>query len=157
MNSPRRAAQIPDLDTNGNLPFGKPCVSLEVLENARSRFTWNSKRRSLWGSLMRAIAFLAAAGVERLVLAGSFFSSKQEPQDVDGYWVDGPSVDPDKLAEVTPDLTALREAMKREYGVDFLVCRPGGPEGPQAQSFDQFFQVDKGGNPRGILLVNIQR
>ena len=73
--------RIPWFDKNGNLPPGVHHATLEEIEK---RFTWNSKRLSLFRSLKRALRNFAAAGVRRVWIDGSFVTMKQEPKDVDG-------------------------------------------------------------------------
>lgn len=142
---------IPDFDANGNLPPGVFRVSLKDIED---RFTCNRTRRRLFNGLKRALAILAAAGVRRVWVNGSFVTAQGHPNDIDGCWEYRPSVDVDKLDPVFLATDPPRAAMKREYGVDFSIAGTrlidaGG------QTVQEFFQVDKNGNRRGILLVEI--
>lgn len=148
-----RAGGIPEFDDNGNLPPGVYHVSLAEIER---RFTWNQRRRLLFGGLRRALASLARGGVRWVWIDGSFVTAKEEPSDVDGCWEPGPPEDEDKLDEVLLDIWPPRVAMKRKYGVDFLVAGMRlRDKAAQGRTVEEFFQRDQRGNAKGILLVEI--
>lgn len=147
----KRCARIPDFDENGNLPPGLFLVSLD---DVKARFTWNRRRRILFGGLTEAIANLAAAGVRRVWIDGSFTTAKEEPADIDGCWDYSVEVDVDALDPVFLDVNPPREAMKLRYGVDLLVAGMR-MEDAEFQRVEDFFQSDRDGNPRGILVVEI--
>jgi hypothetical protein len=152
--SAHRGRAIPDCDHNGNLPPGIHRAALEDLDT----FAWNARRRDLLGGLRRALAALAAAGVRRVWIDGSFVTSKPNPNDVDGCWEYGPWVDVNKLDPVFLRIRPPREDMRSKYGVDFLIS--GTPlRDPEAHGrpVEEFFQVDEDGNPKGILLIEIQQ
>ncbi len=120
------------------------------------RFGWNETRRRLCEGLGRAVANLADAGVKKVWIGGSFVSSKDDPNDVDGCWDYVPAVDASKLDPVFLGTAPPRSAMKRTYGVDFLVSwrRLVDPEAEGATVLE-FFQKDQDGNPKGILLLEL--
>jgi hypothetical protein len=145
---------IPAFDHNGNLP---PGVYRTTMAEIATRFAWNEKRRRLSEGLGRALANLAAAGVKEVWIAGGFVSSKDEPNDVDGCWDYTPAaLDVSKLDPVFLDTAPPRDAMKRAYGVDFLISwrRLADPEAHGATVLE-FFQKDQDGNPKGILLLKL--
>lgn len=149
----RRPGGIPDFDSNGNLPPGIYHVSMAEIERS---FTWNETRRVLFRGFTRALANLSRAGVRRVWIDGSFVTSKDEPQDVDGGWEPGPPEDEDRLDAVFLDLWSGRQAMRRKYGVDFLVAGMRLQDRvAQGRTVEEFFQADRRGNPKGILLVEI--
>ena len=93
---------------------------------------------------------LQAAGVQKIWIDGSFVTSKKEPNDVDGCWeyterVDLGRIDPVFLAE-------SRAPMKGKYGVElfpaFVI------EAGSGLPFPKFFQVNRDGEPKGILVVS---
>lgn len=144
---------IPGFDRNGNLPPGVYQVSLREIEG---RFTWNSKRKELFDGLQSAVDNLAAAGVEKIWVDGSFVTHKAEPNDIDGCWEPNQAIDEDTLDPVFLVTMAPRLAMKRKYGVDFMIAGTrlfdaGG------ERVEDFFQEDKEGNPKGILLLEIEQ
>ncbi len=147
----QRSKGIPDFDGNGNLPPGVYRVSLE---DVKVRFTWNKRRRLLFDGLAAAVGNLVAAGVATVWIDGSFTTSKEKPGGIDGCWDYSPAVDVDALDPVFLDINPPREAMKRKYGVDFLVSGIR-LEDATFQTVEEFFQSDRDGNPRGILVVEI--
>lgn len=142
---------IPGFDAYGNLPPGLHRVTLEEI---RIRFTWNTKRKRLFGGLIRALKNLAQAGVKKVWIDGSFVTDKNAPADIDGCWEYQQSVDVNKLDRVFLDFNAPRTSMKKKYGVDFLISTVSLLDG-QGKTVLEFFQQDRDGNQKGILLVEI--
>ena len=141
---------IPPFDASGNVP---PGIHLVALKDVEGRLVWNRERQTLFGGLTRALGNLAAAGVRRVVIAGSFASSRPHPRDVDGFWMYEPCVDLQDLDPALRDEVAPRRAMKTRFGVDFLICWTGW-DGPEARGLIRFFARDQDGNPRGLLLLH---
>lgn len=139
---------IPDFDENGNLPPGVYEVSLQDIE---SRFTWTDRRKELFEGLKRAIDNLIKANVQKVWLDGSFVTSKDDPNDIDGCWQADKDVDADLLDSVFLDMSPPREAMKKKYGVDFLISGVQISDSP-GNTTEEFFQIDRDGNKKGILL-----
>jgi len=142
---------IPEFDIHGNLPAGVYQVCLRQVED---RFTWNRRRRALFAGLKKALANLAAAGVKRVWIDGGFVTAKDMPNDIDGCWEYDASVDVDELDPVFLDVTAPRVAMKKKYGVDFLIAGSALLDAG-GRSVEEFFQEDRDGNRKGILVVEI--
>lgn len=145
----RKKSRIPEFDTNGNLPPGIYHVSIEDIER---RFTWTPRRLQLFKGLKRALDNLSAAGVEKVWIDGGFVTNDPYPNDVDGCWELKPSVNVDKLDKVLLDWDPPREGMKRKYGVDFFIegTLLGGDE-----PVEKYFQEDRDGNAKGILVIDI--
>jgi hypothetical protein len=139
---------IPEFDKNGNLPPGVYIVSLKDIE---SNFTWTTRRKKLFKGLKRAIDNLTKANVKKVWIDGSFVTSKNDPNDIDGCWQADKDVDADKLDPVFLDMNPPREAMKKKYGVDFLIAGVPIADSP-GKSIEEFFQIDRDGNKKGILL-----
>jgi len=120
------------------------------------RFGWSSLRRRLCRGLADATENLARAGIRRVWIDGSFTTSRDRPNDVDGCWEYNAEVDLAQLDSVFLDTAPPRRAMKDKYGVDFLIAgtRLGDPSAGGATVQD-FFQVDRDGNAKGILLVRL--
>lgn len=151
---PRKAAyHIPKFDANGNLPSG---VYHVTLKDIGGRLVWNARRKRLFSGLKRAIANLAAAGVKKVWIDGSFVTPKDKPNGIDGCWEYDQSVNVNKLDAVFLDRAPPREAMRRKYGVDFLISARPLVDAP-GKTVEEFFQVDKDGNPKGILIVEVLR
>ena len=107
--------------------------------------------------LAAAIQNLAEAGVKRVWIGGSFVSDKDEPNDVDGCWDDLPGpVDVSKLDAVFLETSPPRSSMRRKYGVDFLIARRRlADREAQGGTVLDFFQTDRDGNARGVLLLEL--
>lgn len=139
---------IPDFDENGNLPPGVYDVSLKDIE---LRFAWTEIRKRLLKGLTIAISNLTKANVKKVWIDGSFITSKDDPNDIDGCWQADAGVDADKLDSVFLDMVPPREAMKKKYGVDFLISGVPVSDSP-GKTIEEFFQIDRDGNKKGILL-----
>lgn len=147
----RKKSRIPAFDVNGNLPPGIYNVSIADIER---RFTWTPRRFKLFKGLIRALANLSAAGVEKVWIDGGFITNDPYPNDVDGCWEYKPGMKVDKLDKVFLDWNHPREAMKRKYGVDFFV--KGVPLTDAGNKpVEEYFQEDRDGNAKGILVVDI--
>ena len=139
----------PDFDENGNLPPGVYEVSLQDIG---IRFTWTDRRKKLFEGLKLAIDNLTKANVKKVWIDGSFVTSKDDPNDIDGCWQYEKGVDADKLDPVFLDMHPPREAMKKKYGVDFLISGVLISDSA-GNTIEEFFQIDRDGNKKGILLL----
>lgn len=142
---------IPAFDDNGNLP---PGIYTTTLGEIMTRFAWNENRRKLCSGLERAVENLAESGVRKAWIAGGFVSSKDDPKDVDGCWdYVASAVNVSKLDPVFLNTAPPRQAMRRRYGVDFLISwrRLADPEA-QGSTVLEFFQTDQDGNAKGKVL-----
>jgi len=145
--------RIPQFDANGNLPPGVYRVTLNDIED---RLTWNPGRARLFSGLRRALANLASAGVRRVWIDGGFVTAKDDPDDIDGCWEAEPLMDPDKLDPVFFDTVPPRQAMRDKYGVDFMIAGTVLEDrAARGATVEQYFQTDRDGNPKGILLVDV--
>lgn len=145
---------LPHFAKTGNLPPGIHSASwLDV----RRRFGTNGHRRRLLRRVRPALRALKRAGCTSVYLAGSFFSRKNLPGDIDVLW-DPAGVDTtvlDRLAPILADDSPSRRAEhKRRYGAEFIpttVPRSGSP-------YLDFFQTEKGTDaPRGIVRLDLRR
>jgi hypothetical protein len=142
---------IPDFDRgSGQLPPGEHEASWAEITD---RFGWNQRRRVLLDGLSDALAALASAGCSKVWLNGSFVTAKDEPRDFDGVW-DPTRVDRLLLAQLAPeilDLTNHRAAQKLRFRGELF---PNVVEGASGKSFEQFFQTDRDGNAKGIVVID---
>lgn len=137
---------IPALQTNGELPPGEHQASLDEVETV---FGFSTERRKLlMQGLRNAVSNLVLCGVRRLWINGSFITDEDEPNDIDGCWEYTSSVDVEKL---DPVFLQSRRDMKEKYGLDFFISNL--VEAGSGLPFPQFFQVNRDGNPKGIILV----
>jgi hypothetical protein len=140
---------IPALTPRGELPPGEFTVSLVEIEHVFGQAT--PQRQKLMAGLKAAVAAFAEAGVHRLWVNGSFATSKPEPNDIDGCWEYTAEVDLDRLDPVF--LAPSRQPMKTKYGLEFFPAQF--VEAGCGLPFPRFFQTNRDGDPKGILLLNI--
>jgi hypothetical protein len=100
--------------------------------------------------LENAAENLHAAGVQMIWIDGSFVTSKKEPNDVDGCWEYTERVDLARLDAVF--LAESRTPMKMKYRVEFFPAFV--IEAGSGLPFPKFFQVNRDGDPKGILVVS---
>ena len=124
------------------------------LEDIGTRFVWNRSRKALFDGLTEAMRNLARAGVRRVWINGSFVTDKDEPNDIDGCWEQHSGVDANRLDPVFLDTDSPRESMRKKYGVDFLIAGTALTDAAE-ETVESFFQEDRNGNSKGILLVEI--
>jgi hypothetical protein len=79
---------LPEFDEFGNLPAG---VQLATIEEVVARFGVGSPERDVEGhELIEFVKWARRAGVRRLIVAGSFVTDKECPNDVDLVILPGP-------------------------------------------------------------------
>jgi hypothetical protein len=139
---------IPPLNRTGELPPGEHKTSLA---SVRKRFGHSSaQREELMRGLEEAAGNLKAAGVRKIWINGSFVTSKKEPNDVDGCWEYTENVNIGGLDSVF--LAESRLPMKEKYGVEFFPAFV--IEAGSGLPFPKFFQVNRDGDLKGILVVS---
>lgn len=139
---------IPPLQENGELPPGEHQASVDQVERVFGCST--ERRKSLMRGLRDAISNLASSGVKKLWINGSFVTDKGDPNDIDGCWEYTPLVDSEML---DPVFLRSRKDMKDKYGLDFFISNL--VETGSGLPFPKFFQVNRDGDPKGIVVVNL--
>lgn len=145
---------IPQFTDEGLLPPGVHETSLEEL---REKMGWSRKRRDLLGGLEEALELMAACGVARAYLDGSFVTDKDRPNDIDGCYdmaEDVTTEDLRRLAPIFPPSPFNRAEARRRFGLDFFPA--AATELGSGQPFLRFFQTDREGRERGVLAVELQ-
>ncbi len=145
---------IPQFTDDGLLPPGVHETDLAELEE---KMGWSRKRRELLEGLGAALGVMAASGVERAYLDGSFVTDKDRPNDVDGCYDLAEDVTADdlkRLAPIFPPSPSNRAEAKRRFGVDFFPA--AATELGSGQPFLRFFQTDRQGRERGVLSVELR-
>lgn len=152
MNVTRRVDKmsIPKLNDNGELPAGEHLTSLDEIERVYGSHT--DQRKNLMGGLYAAVSNFEAAGVTTIWIDGSFVTDKDIPNDIDGCWEYNTSVSIDTLDPVFLD---GRIKMKEKYGLDFFIANC--IEADSGLPFPKFFQVNRDGESKGILVVKLGR
>ena len=144
---------IPSYDARGNLPPGLHVATWQQFE---SRFGYNSYRRELLRGLKKGMSILKQAGCERIYVDGSFIATKKYPGDFDVCW-DATNVDIDLLDNLEPvflELSHPRKSQKDKFGGEFFPADV--PATPSGQVFKDFFQVDRDGNPKGLVVIELR-
>lgn len=145
---------IPQFTDEGLLP---PGVHETGLEELGEKMGWSRKRRDLLGGLEEALELMAACGVVRVYLDGSFVTDKDRPNDIDGCYdlvEDVTAEDLRRLAPIFPPSPFNRAEAKRRFGLDFFPA--AATELGSGQPFLRFFQTDREGRERGVLAVELQ-
>ena len=130
---------IPPFDDFGCLP---PGIHSATLAEAEARFGRQSElRRVQMESVRWMIGLAARAGVQRIVLNGSFVTDIMEPNDVDCVLLLEPGWRKDRAA-----VRALRKGLPF---LDIVLA--------DAEDFDEFvsvtFAADRAGAPKGMVEV----
>ena len=98
-----------------------------------------------------AVRVLLDAGCQRVLIDGSFVTAKVHPGDYDGTW-DTTGVEFDRLDPVLIDFGNRRRAMKAKYLGELFPARANAASG---LTFEQFFQQDRQGRPKGIIELDL--
>ena len=139
---------IPPL-VDGVLPPGEWEATWDELTAA---FGLTSQRKQLLEGCRRALGSLKAAGCRRAWINGSFITAKDHPEDIDGCY-DPIGVDPQLLHPALRDLSPGRPLQKEEFGCEFF---PNIIEAGSGVFFVQFFQTDRNGDPKGIIVIDLE-
>lgn len=128
---------IPPFNELGYLPPGTYEVSwLELME----RFVFNPQRQRLATGLAAALRKLAIAGCRRVLIGGSFVTSKENPNDFDAWYesfgLDLDTLDPLFLEDVSSQMVVFGGT---------LFSLP---------SYEGFFKTDREGQPKGVVALD---
>ncbi len=138
---------IPPFDERGYLPPG--IYETDEAEFNR-RFGFNSYRQQLLIGLKAALVLLKQAGCERVYIGGSFITDKAEPGDIDGCF-EGLFINESKIlvprgfANDPIFINSDLDAQKSKYGVELVF----------GSNRAGFFQTDRHGNSKGIVVINL--
>ncbi len=145
---------LPGLDPqSGLLPEGEHRASWDEIVGM---FSWNQRRRQLLDGLIDGLTILAESGCRQVWLNGSFVTSKDEPGDFDCVW-DTDGVDLEILKALCPEILELdghRLSQKLRFGGEFL---PNITESSSGRKFSDFFQTDRTGTAKGIVLLRLEK
>jgi hypothetical protein len=133
-----------------------PGIHETDLEELGEKMGWSRKRRDLLRGLEEALKLMAVCGVRRAYLDGSFVTDKDRPKDVDGCYdlaEDITAEDLRRLAPIFPPSPINRTETKRRFGVDFFPAAT--MELGSGQPFLRFFQTDREGRERGVLMMEL--
>lgn len=145
---------LPDFDPRtGSLPAGEHAASWQDLSD---RFGYTPWRRQLLDGLLdgllEALRLLKAAGCRRAYVDGSFVTNKQDPGDFDACW-DAEGVDFDRLDERLLTFDRGRATQKAAFLGELFIAESRAD--PQGTLFLDFFQTDRDGRRKGIVVVDL--
>ncbi|HXH76767.1 MAG TPA: hypothetical protein VNJ08_17485 [Bacteriovoracaceae bacterium] len=148
---------IPILNADGELPEGIHVTDLKEID---LEFGQSSEKRSqLMAGLNSAADNFKAAGVSSIYIDGSFTTSKEDPNDIDGCWSASGEIDLAKLGPLFWNFNNSEQRrdsqakVKKKYGLDFFIAE--GTESSSGLKFPDFFQTNRDGVKKGILKVNL--
>ena len=133
---------------DGVLPPGEWLASWAEVEATIGGTDW---RVHLLEGCRRALLSLKAAGCRRAWIDGSFVTAKVHPGDVDASY-DPIGVDRSVLHPALLDMSPGRPAQKAAFGCEFF---PNIIEGSSGRYFVEFFQRDRDGRPKGIVVIDL--
>jgi hypothetical protein len=99
---------------------------------------------------------MAACGVRRVYLDGSFVTNKDRSNDIDGcYDLAEDTTDEDlrRLVLIFPPTSENRLRAKKMFGADLFPA--GWMEFGSGTTFFEFFQTDRRGRRRGVLVIDL--
>lgn len=138
---------VPEM-VDGRLPPGEWDTSWSELEAVFGTSDW---RRFLLTGCLRALQSLKSAGCGRVWIDGSFVTAKAHPEDIDACY-DPIGVDRSLLHPALTDMSPGRPAQKAAFGCEFF---PNIVEAASGKFFVEFFQQDRDGHPKGIVVINL--
>lgn len=142
---------IPALTDEGLLPQGVHPCTMKELEDRFGRFQRSDRRIRLTRCLAAYLSELRQAGfVSRVVVDGSYVTSKDEPDDIDLIVVLRSSHDFASNLRPADYNIVSKKRVKKEYGFDVMVV----PEDSRAlDEYLSFFQRTREGRTKGVLEV----
>jgi hypothetical protein len=142
---------IPAFDpVTGNLPAGEHLATWPELRDRYGHTPW---RRRLLAGLLAALRLLRAAGCTRVWIDGSFVTAKAEPGDFDACW-DAQGVDFDCIDERLLTFDKGRATQKAAFLGELFISDAGAD--PQGTLFRDFFQTDRDGRRKGIVVLDLK-
>ena len=133
-----------------NLPPGVHEASWDIF---CERYGFNRVRRRLLRYMLSMLKNLRDAGCKYVKINGGFVTSKPEPEDFDGTW-DPEGVDKTKLDKCIR-YTDQVIMFKKYQGELFPKNMPESGTQGVVKSFDDFFQMDRDFNEKGIVQINL--
>lgn len=122
------------------------------MKEIAERFATNEHRQRLFRGFASLVEVLRESGCRSIYLDGSFATDKPLPNDYDGCW-DPAGVDVSKLDPVLLNFDNKRTAQKEKYLGEMFI---GTVREISGRTFLDFFQTDRNGEKKGILLLQPQ-
>ncbi len=146
------AAMIPPFTEDGFLPPGVHTATLDEFEKRFVNSTSSARRLELFGRLKQVMVDAhRTPWVRHAYVAGSFVTSKPNPEDFDCLLVVDPAAADAELRPFEYNLLNVKAA-KRRFGGDVFSVREGTPLHERLWSF---FQSTRQGERVGIVKVTL--
>lgn len=107
----------------------------------------------LLDGLLEALRLLRAVGCKRVYIDGSFVTAKEEPADFDACW-DADGVDFDKVDDRLLTFDRGRATQKAAFHGELFIADSRAD--PQGTLFRDFFQTDRDGRRKGIIVIDLE-
>jgi hypothetical protein len=134
----------------GRLP---PGIHRATLQEVGSILGWGRKRKELIAGLEAALGIMVKCGVERVYVDGGFVTDKPRPKDIDVCYDVREDSDLSAMYPIYPTNGYTRKLTINEFGAEFFPSDM--IEGASGKPFLDFFQTDKEGRPRGVILIEL--
>jgi hypothetical protein len=142
---------IPAFDSaTGNLPPGEHMATWQEITE---RYGYTPWRRHLLDGMLNALRLLRGAGCKRAYIDGSFVTAKPQPADFDACW-DAETVDFDSVDERLLSFANGRAVQKKAFFGEFFIADSRAD--PQGTLFRDFFQTDRDGRRKGIIVIELE-
>jgi hypothetical protein len=102
--------------------------------------------------LRKFALMLRAAGGDWLFVDGSFTTIRERPSDWDGCFLTA-GLDWNAVDQRLKDIKTHRDAIKADYHCDVFAAET--IEGKTGKPFRDFFQEERTGKPKGILVLDL--
>ena len=112
---------MPPFTEGGDLPPGIWSMSWT---DFWERYGYNSRRVNLLSGLMFALKLLLPSGCQTIYIGGSFITSKERPNDIDGCF-DGMGIDSSTLDPIFQDIDEQHARFGCELRMDFMSAFQG--------------------------------
>ena len=141
---------LPAINSDGNLPTG---IHLATLREVREAFGGQNRTRELVYSRLERITFIVrqTGHLARMIVFGSFVTSKLEPNDIDVFLVFDETFDASACDAETLLLLDHATADTHFGASVFWLRRPAAFGGEQATI--EFWQTRRDGGLRGIIEI----
>lgn len=144
---------LPDFNQKGELPEG---VHQTTIDEIVSRFGTGSEQRQLvTAKLLRIYELAKSTGkLDRLIIFGSYITTKLNPKDVDVVLIFHDDFDLTACAEETRKLLDHSKA-EREFGASVFWIRPAMLILETLEQFIAYWQIKRDQTLRGIVEVRL--
>jgi hypothetical protein len=139
---------IPTFQDGTNLPVGlHPATMEEVV-----KYFGNSVKRSrLCTTLQKVLITAKGCNFRKVILFGSFVSSKESPGDIDLFWTLSPGTDTDTLKSNCRDLLDGTNSKER-FQCDVFWCFD---EDDAIRRMATMWELDRAGKKRGLIMIDL--